>query len=95
MSGKEFLVKRPCHTSITKWTFLEELILVQLLHGQLVSDNNIDVGFIHMQYLEFVDDKDVLPKTVKQITGKAVSYLNENEVFKTLLTEQIRLNWFR
>ena len=47
-----------------------------------------------MQYMEFVDNKDIFPESQQQVTGKVVSYLNDNELFKTLLKEQVRLNWF-
>ena len=92
-SGKEFMVKRPCTVSTGRWTFLEELIVIQLLQSQLFNDD-IDMTVIHVQYLSLVDGVDIHPKTLEQIMQKVVSYLNDNEVFKTLFKEQIRLNWF-
>jgi hypothetical protein len=44
--------------------------------------------------MEFVDNKDIFPKSQQQVTGKVVSYLNDNKLSKTLLKEQVRLNWF-
>ena len=41
------------------------------------------------------DTKYVHPKTPQEITRKVVSFLTENEVFKTIFKEQIWLNWFR
>jgi hypothetical protein len=91
MTGKWFIQKRLCH-SVSKWTLLEEIILTQLLHGHMSSNSDIDVALIHLQYLEFVDNKDILPKSVRQIMGKIVSCLNDNEVFQVLSREQLRLN---
>jgi hypothetical protein len=87
-SGSEFVLKQPCISSVNSWSFLEEVILAKLIH------DDIDLGVIHMQYMEFVDNKDIFPKSQQQVTGKVVSYLNDNELFKTLLKEQVRLNWF-
>ena len=86
--GSEFVLKRPCISSVNSWSFLEEIILAQLIH------DDIDLDVIHMQYMEFVDNTDIFPKSQQQVTGKVVSYLNDNELFKTLLKEQVRLNWF-
>jgi hypothetical protein len=44
--------------------------------------------------MEFVDNKDIFPKSQQQVTGKVVSYLNDNKLSKTVLKEQVRLNWF-
>lgn len=94
MSGKEFMAKRPGpNTNICQWTFLEELVLVQLLQSQF-SNSDIDMASIHVQYQQLVDNAEIHPKTFHQVTGKVVSHLNDNEVFQTLLKEQIRLNWF-
>lgn len=92
-SGSEFFMKKPCPSNVSSWSFLEEIILAQLIHG-LLPNSDIDVVVIHMQYMEFVDNKDIFPKSLKQVTGKVVAYLNDNEQFKTLLKEQVRLSWF-
>ena len=94
MSGKEFMTKRsPSEGNLCKWTFLEELLLVQLLQCEF-SSSDINMATIHVQYQQLVDNADIQTKTLQQVTGKVLAYLNDNEVYQTLFKEQIRLNWF-
>lgn len=94
MSGKDFMSKKPNPGVNSQWTFFEELVLVQLIQLQF-SENDIDMAAVHFQFNQLRDTKYVHPKTPQQITRKVVSFLTENEVFKTIFMEQIRLNWFR
>ena len=94
MSGKDFMSKKPNPGVNSQWTFFEELVLVQLIQLQF-SENDIDMAAVHFQFNQLRDTKYVHPKTPQQITRKVVSFLTENEVFKTIFKEQIRLNWFR
>ena len=86
--------KKPNPGVNIQWTFFEELVLVQLIQLQF-SENDIDMAAVHLQFNQLQDTKYVHPKTPQQITKKVVSFLTENEVFKTIFKEQIRLNWFR
>lgn len=56
--------------------------------------SDIDIGAIASQYLQLVDKNSIHPKSHEQITRKVISFLSDNKVFKTLLREQVRLNWF-
>ena len=47
-----------------------------------------------MQYLQLVDNSGIHPKSQAQISGKVISFLNDDRVYKALLKEQVRLNWF-
>jgi len=55
-------------------------------------DSDIDTQA--MQYSQLVDNNNLRPKTQEQITRKIISFLNDDNVFKALLKEQVRLNWF-
>jgi len=55
-------------------------------------DSDIDTQA--MQYSQLVDNNNLRPKTQEQITRKIISFLNDDNVFKVLLKEQVRLNWF-
>ena len=93
-SGKAFMSKKPNPGVNSQWTFFEELMLTQLIQLQF-SENDIDMAAIHLQFNQLLDADYVQPKTLQQITKKVVSYLTNNEVFKKIFKEQIRLNWFR
>ena len=96
MSGKHFLLKRPCLESVSRWT-LEELALIQIVQSSLTvggSDIDIDIDVIAMQYSQLVDNSGIHPKSQAQISGKVISFLNDDRVYKALLKEQVRLNWF-
>ena len=93
-SGKQFLLKRPCPDIVHRWTFIEELVLIQIVQYQLNTDTGIDIGILAMQYSQLVDNNGIHPKTQDQITRRVISFLNDDKVFKTLLKEQARLNWF-
>lgn len=93
MSGKEFMGKRPCESIVSQWTFLEELVLAQLLQAQF-PETDIDMTTIHVQFQQLVDNATIHPKTFQQITRKVMLCLYENEAFQTLFKEQVRLNWF-
>ena len=95
MSGKHFLLKRPCWESVSRWTLLEELALIQIVQSSLtVGGSDIDIDVIAMQYSQLVDCSGIHPKSQAQISGKVISFLNDNRVYKALLNEQVRLNWF-
>ena len=94
MSGQAFMSKKPNPNVNSQWTFFEELESTQLIQLQL-SENNIDMAAIQLQFNQLLGADYVQPKTLKQITKKFVSYLTNNEVFKKIFKEQIRLNWFR
>jgi len=53
-----------------------------------------DIDKQAMQYSQLVDNNNLRPKTQEQITRKIISFLNDDNVFKALLKEQVRLNWF-
>lgn len=93
-SGREFMAKRQYEGTINKWTFLEELLLAQLLQSQ-VCNSDVDITSIHVQYQQLVDNTEIHTKTFQQITRRVTSYIHDNEVFKTMMKEQIRLNWFQ
>ena len=86
--------KKPNPGVNSQWTFFEELVLTQLIQLQF-SENDIDMAAIHLQFNQVLDADHVQPKTLQQITKKVVSYLTNNEVFKKIFKEQIRLNWLR
>ena len=96
MSGKQFLLKRPhSEYNVSKWTFLEELVLIHVIQLNLTKGgSDIDIGAIASQYSQLVDNNSIYPKSHEQITRKVISFLNDNKVFQTLLREQVRLNWF-
>ena len=75
-SGNDFVRKRTCNSSVNSWSFVEEIILSQLVH------DDVDFDVIHMQYSEFVDNKEIFAKSQQQVTSKVLSYLSDNEVFK-------------
>lgn len=93
MSGKDFISKKPHHGVNSQWTFFEELVLTQLIQLQF-PDNDIDMATIHIQFNHLLGTDHVQSKTLQQITRKVVCYLTDNEVFKKMFKEQIRLNWF-
>ena len=95
MSGKHFLLKRPCLESVSRWTLLEELALIQIVQSSLTAaGSDIDIDVIAMQYSQLVDNSGIHPKSQAQISGKVISFMNDDRVYKTLLKEQVRLNWF-
>ena len=95
MSGKQFFFKRACLDNISRWTLLEELVLIQIVQLSLTSaGSEIDTDVITLQYSQLVDNSEIHPKSEAQITGKVISFLNDHKVFKTLFKEQVRLNWF-
>ena len=95
MSGKHFLLKRPCLESVSRWTLLEELALIQIVQSSLTAgSSDIDIDVIAMQYSQLVDNSGIHPKSQAQISGKVISFLNDDRVYKALLKEQVRLNWF-
>ena len=47
-----------------------------------------------MQYSQLVDNFGIHPKSQAQIAGKVIYFLNDDIVYKALLKEQVRLNWF-
>ena len=47
-----------------------------------------------MQYSQLVDNSGIHPKSQAQISGKVISFMNDDRVYKALLKEQVRLNWF-
>lgn len=82
-----------CLESVSRWTLLEELALIQIVQSSLTaagSDINIDV--IAMQYSQLVDNSGIHPKSQAQISGKVISFMNDDRVYKALLKEQVRLN---
>ena len=89
MSGKEFMGKRPCESIVSQWTFLEELVLAQLLQAQL-PETDIDMTTIHVQFQQLVENATIHSKTFQQITRKVMLCLYENEAFQTLFEEQVR-----
>ena len=91
--GREFMVKRPCQGIVGRWTFLEELVLFQLVQAQL-PNTEIDITTIHVQFQQLVDNETICPKTLQQITKKVMHYLSDNDAFQTLFREQVRLSWF-
>ena len=97
VSGKQFILKRSCQDIVSRWTLLEELVFIQIVQQRLNTDSDIDyidIDTLAMQYSQLVDNNDLHPKTQEQITRKLISFLNDDKVFKTLLKEQVRLNWF-
>ena len=97
MSGKKFILKRSCQDIVSRWKLQEELVLIQLVQQHLKTDSDIDdidIDTLAMQYSQLVDNNDLHPKTQEQITRKLISFLNDDKVCKTLLKEQVRLNWF-
>ena len=51
MSGKHFLLKRPCMESVSRWMLLEELALIQIVQSSLsTAGSDIDIDVIAMQY---------------------------------------------
>lgn len=93
MSGRDFMGKRPCQGIVCQWTFLEELVLAQLIQGHF-PNNDIDIAIIYVQFQQLVDNATIHSKTMQQITKKVMIYLSDNETFQTLFKEQVRLNWF-
>jgi len=93
MSGREFMGKRSCEGIVSQWTFLEELVVAQLLQAQFPK-TDIDMTTIHVQFQQLVDNATIQPKTFQQITRKVMICPNENEAFQTLFKEQVGLNWF-
>ena len=64
MSGKHFLLKRPCLKNVSRWTLLEELALFQIAPSSLTAgDSDIDIDVIAMQYLQLVDNSGIHPKS--------------------------------
>lgn len=64
MSGKHFLLKRPCLESVIRWTLLEELALIQIVQSSLTAGgSDIDIDVIAMQYLQLVDYSGIHPKS--------------------------------
>ena len=50
MSGKHFLLKRSCLESVSRWTLLEELALIQIVQSSLTAGgSDIDIDVIAMQ----------------------------------------------
>ena len=95
MSRKHFLLKRPCLESVSRWTLLEELALIQIVQSSFTAaGSDIDIDVIAMQYSQLVDNSGIHPKSQAQISGKVISFMNDDRVYKTLLKEQVRLNWF-
>lgn len=96
MSGKHFLLKRPCLEGVnSRWTLLEELALIQIVQSSLpAGGSDIDIDVIAMQYSQLIDYSGIHPKSRAQISGKVISFLSDNRVYKALLNEQVRLNWF-
>ena len=61
-SGTQFLLKRPCQDSVSRWTFMEELVLIQIVEGQLsTDDSDIDIGTIALEYSQLVDNTEIHP----------------------------------
>ena len=88
---------RSCQHIVSTWKLKEELVLIQLVQEHLKADSDIDdidIDILAMQYSHLVDNDDLHPKTQEQITRKLISFLNDVEVIKILLKEQVRLNWF-
>ena len=95
MSRKHFLLKRPCLESVSRWTLLEELALLQIVQSSLTAaGSDIDIDVIAMQYSQLVDNSGIHPKSQAQISGKVISFMNDDRVYEALLKEQVRLNWF-
>ena len=92
VSGKQFILKRSCQDIVSRWTLQDEPVLIQIVQQHLNTDSGIDT--LAMQYSQLVDNNDLHPKTQEQITRKLITFINDDKVFKTLLKEQVRLNWF-
>ena len=50
--GREFVVKRPRQPIVKQWTFLEELILFQLVRAQFLN-TDIDIATTNVQFQLF------------------------------------------
>ena len=50
--GREFMVKRPRQPIGRQWTFLEELVLFQLVHAQFLN-TDIDIATTYVQFQVF------------------------------------------
>ena len=95
--GKKFILKQSCLHIVSRWKLKEEPVLIQLMQEHLKAHSDIDdinIDIVAMQYSQLVDNNDLHPKTQEQKTRKLISFVNDVEVFKTLLKGQLRLNWF-
>ena len=91
----DILLWDPLLESVSRWTLLEELALIQIVQFSLTAGgSDIDIDVIAMQYSQLVDNSGIHPKSQAQISGKVISFLNDDRVYKALLKEQVRLNWF-
>ena len=79
--------------SVSRWTLLEELALIQIVQSSLTAAGS-DIDVIAMQYSQLVDNSGIHPKSQAQISGKVISFMNDDRVYEALLKEQVRLNWF-
>ena len=70
--------KRPCPDLVHRWTFIEELVLIQIVQYQFNTDSGIDIGILAMQYSQLVDNNGICPKTQDQITRRVISFLNDD-----------------
>ena len=52
ITGREFMVKRPRQPIGRQWTFLEELVLFQLVHAQFLN-TDIDIATTYVQFQLF------------------------------------------
>ena len=84
-----------CLESVSRWTLLEELALIQIVQSSLTAaGSDIDIDVIAMQNSQLVDNSGIHPKSQAQISGKVISFMNDDRVYKALLKEQVRLNCF-
>ena len=88
ISGKQFLLKRPRLESVSRRTLLEELALIQIVQSSLTAGgSDIDIDVIAMQYSQLVDNSGIHPKSQAKIFGKVISFMNDDRVYKALLSK--------
>ena len=86
-------------TTTVHWTLFEELVLMQIILALLASEN-LDPETLYQQYNHLVNSVSATTgkhclgkKTLRQVSRKLSLFLTSQQVFQTLLKEQLRLNF--
>lgn len=98
LRGKRFTEIWAGGTTAMHWTFFEELVLVEIIFALLAIDK-LDPESLCQHYNQLVNSVSATTvkhclgkKTLRQVSHKLSSYLTSQQVFQTLLKEQLRLN---
>jgi len=98
LSGKSYTEIKAGGTTTVHWTLFEELVLMQIMLALLASDK-LEPEALYREYSHVVDTvtstsmrRCLGKKTERQVCQKLTTFLSSQQVFETLMKEQIRLN---